>query len=103
MKRVLIAEDEQTIREFIVINLQRSGYETWEAGSGQEALDIYAQQEGRFDVAVLDIMMPGEKDGLAVCRELRQQNPALGYVYDELLKGRAHELLHIHYPLHGQH
>lgn len=89
MKRVLIAEDEQTIREFIVINLQRSGYETWEAGSGQEALDIYAQQEGRFDVAVLDIMMPGEKDGLAVCRELRQQNPALGIV---MLTARTQEM-----------
>ena len=33
--------------------------------------------------------------------KIPQQNPALGYVYDELLKGRAHELLHIHYPLHG--
>ena len=35
--------------------------------------------------------------------KIPQQNPALGYVYDELLKGRAHELLHIHYPLHGHH
>ncbi len=35
--------------------------------------------------------------------KLPQQNPALGYIYDELLKGRAHELLHIHYPLHHQH
>ena len=32
-----------------------------------------------------------------------QQNPALDYVYDVLLQGRAHELLHIHYPLHGHH
>ena len=31
------------------------------------------------------------------------QNPAMKYVYDELMKGRAHELLHIHYPLHGHH
>ena len=35
--------------------------------------------------------------------KIPQQNPALGYVYDELLKGRAHDLLHIHYPLHGHH
>ena len=35
--------------------------------------------------------------------KIPQQNPALEYVYDELLKGRAHELLHIHYPLHGHH
>ena len=39
----------------------------------------------------------------ACALKLPQQNPALGYVYDDLLKGRAHELLHIHYPLHGQH
>ena len=35
--------------------------------------------------------------------KLPQQNPDLTYVYDELLKGRAHDLLHIHYPAHGQH
>jgi len=35
--------------------------------------------------------------------KIPQQNPDLGYVYDELLKGRAHDLLHIHYPLHGTH
>ena len=35
--------------------------------------------------------------------KIPQQNPALDYVYDELMKGRAHELLHIHYPLHGDH
>ena len=35
--------------------------------------------------------------------KIPQQNPALQYVYDELMQGRAHELLHIHYPLHGDH
>ena len=35
--------------------------------------------------------------------KIPQQNPALQYIYDELMKGRAHELLHIHYPLHGDH
>ena len=35
--------------------------------------------------------------------KIPQQNPDLKYVYDELMKGRAHELLHIHYPLHGDH
>lgn len=88
MKKVLIAEDEQAIREFIVINLQRAGYETREAGNGQEALDLYAREKD-FDVAVLDIMMPGDKDGLAVCRELRQQNPSLGIV---MLTARTQEM-----------
>ena len=35
--------------------------------------------------------------------KIPQQNPALKYVYDVLMNGRAHELLHIHYPLHGDH
>ena len=39
----------------------------------------------------------------ACALRIPQQNPDLGYVYDTLLQGRAHELLHIHYPAHGQH
>ena len=39
----------------------------------------------------------------ACALRIPQQNPDLGYVYDNLLQGRAHELLHIHYPTHGQH
>ena len=39
MKKVLILEDEENIRSFVVINLQRAGYEAIEAGTGQEALD----------------------------------------------------------------
>lgn len=89
MKKILIAEDEQAIREFIVINLNRAGYQTMEAGNGQEALDLYAQENGDFDVAILDIMMPGEKDGFAVCRELRQQNPAIGII---MLTARTQEM-----------
>lgn len=89
MKRILVAEDEQTIREFIVINLERAGYETYEASSGDEALAIYEKEEGNFDMAVLDIMMPGKLDGLAVCRELRRQNKSIGII---LLTARTQEM-----------
>ena len=71
MKKILVAEDEQNIREFVVINLKRAGYDCVEAASGEEALRVYEQAGGDFDVAVLDIMMPGSLDGLAVCKELR--------------------------------
>ena len=40
MKKILVAEDEQAIREFVVINLRRAGYDTLEAGTGEEALEI---------------------------------------------------------------
>ena len=64
MKKVLVAEDEQNIREFVVINLERAGYEVTEAESGDQALELYGRG-GDFHVVILDIMMPGEKDGLA--------------------------------------
>ena len=80
MKKILVAEDEQNIREFVVINLKRAGYDCVEAASGEEALRVYEQAGGDFDVAVLDIMMPGSLDGLAVCKELRQKNATIGII-----------------------
>ena len=59
MKKILVCEDEQVIREFVVINLKRAGYEAYEAENGEQALEIYEREGGDFDVAVLDIMMPG--------------------------------------------
>ena len=80
MKRILVAEDEQNIREFVVINLMRFGYETVEASNGEEALRLYEECGGDIDVAILDIMMPGSMDGLAVCRELRQRSESIGII-----------------------
>ena len=68
MKKVLVAEDEESIREFIVINLTRSGYNVEQAENGAVALEKFSQDETGFDVAILDIMMP-ELDGLSVCKE----------------------------------
>ena len=80
MKRILVAEDEQNIREFVVINLKRAGYETVEAENGDRALALYEEYGGEFDVAVLDIMMPGKLDGLALCKELRERNSSIGII-----------------------
>ena len=65
MKKILVAEDEQAIREFVVINLRRAGYDTYEAETGDKALEIYERENGDIDVAVLDIMMPGNNDGFS--------------------------------------
>ena len=43
MRKILVAEDEQNIREFVVINLKRAGYEAVEAANGEEALRLYEQ------------------------------------------------------------
>ncbi|XOQ43319.1 MAG: DNA-binding response regulator, OmpR family, contains REC and winged-helix (wHTH) domain [Clostridium sp.] len=80
MKTILVAEDEQAIREFVVINLERAGYETREAATGEEALQIYEREGDAIDIAVLDIMMPGQLDGLAVCKELRRRSGSIGII-----------------------
>ena len=64
MKKVLVAEDEESIREFIVINLTRGGYTVEQADNGVTALQKFREDEQGFDVAILDIMMP-ELDGLS--------------------------------------
>lgn len=79
MKKVLVAEDEESIREFIVINLTRSGYNVEQAENGLVALQKFKQDEASFDVAILDIMMP-EIDGLTVCKELRKASSDLGII-----------------------
>ena len=79
MKKALIAEDEASIREFIVINLKRSGYDVVEAENGEEAINKYEEENGNIDVAVLDIMMP-LKDGLEVCKYLRAKSSKIGII-----------------------
>ncbi|MGN0526000.1 MAG: response regulator transcription factor [Acutalibacteraceae bacterium] len=79
MKKVLIAEDESAIREIISITLKRAGYDVIEAEDGQQALDLYAEHNGDFDVVLLDIMMPNV-DGLEVCKRLRQQSSTVGII-----------------------
>ena len=79
MKKILIVEDEAAIREFEAINLKRVGYDTTEAGSGEEALEIYDSDLDGFDIALLDISMPG-MDGFALCKELRKRSETLGII-----------------------
>ncbi len=88
MRKLLLVEDEVAIREFEAINLQRAGYTTVEAGSGEEALEIYDSDSGSFDIALLDISMPG-MDGFALCKELRRRSPSLGII---MLTARTQEM-----------
>lgn len=88
MKRILVAEDESAIREFVVINLKRSGYEVIEAENGKEAVEKYNQCGGDIDIALLDIMMP-EMDGLEVCKYLRQKSSTVGII---MLTAKSQEM-----------
>ncbi|MGN0453142.1 MAG: response regulator transcription factor, partial [Ruminococcus sp.] len=88
MKKILVCEDEAAIRDFVVINLRRAGYEVVEADCGEAGLQKYEEQGGDFDVAILDIMMPG-MDGLQVCKELRNKNGSIGII---MLSARTQEM-----------
>ncbi len=86
MKRILICEDERSIREMLAINLSRRGFAVFEAASGEEALRIY-DNTPNLDVALLDVMLP-QMDGFTVCRELRKRNANMGIV---MLTARSQE------------
>lgn len=87
MKKVLILEDEENIRSFVVINLQRAGYVTVEAGTGAEALERLREHPD-VDVAVLDIMLP-DIDGFEVCRRIRATSKRIGII---MLTARTQEM-----------
>jgi len=70
--KVLVVEDEPSIRKFITINLVRNGFSVMEAESGESALEILNNFTPR--VIVLDIMLPG-MDGFEFCRRVRQEMP----------------------------
>ena len=72
-KRILVCEDEDAIREFVVINLRRAGYDVVDVPNGEEALRVYGENKGEFGLALLDIMMP-EVDGYHVLKKLRENN-----------------------------
>ena len=87
MKKVLILEDEVSIRSFVVINLKRAGYEVVEAGTGEEALELLKTNPD-VGVAILDIMLPGI-DGFEVCRSIRPTDKKIGII---MLTARRQEM-----------
>ncbi len=86
-RKILVLEDEPNIRSFIVIHLKRVGYETIEAGTGQEALE-QVRHNPDISVALLDVMLP-DTDGFEVCRTIRAGNKRIGII---MLTARTQEM-----------
>lgn len=78
VKKILVLEDENAIRSFVVINLRRSGYDPLEAATGEEALKLLEENED-ICVALLDVMLP-DIDGFEVCRRIRASGSRMGII-----------------------
>ncbi len=77
MKNILIVDDEPDIREILRYNLEKEGFNITEAVNGDDALDKVSKD---LDLAILDIMMPGN-DGYEVCRKIREQGNTVPIVF----------------------
>ena len=88
--RVLVAEDEVPVREFVVRALQHAGHEVVAAADGLEAVERLS--EATFDVLVTDIRMPG-MDGIALALKTAKDYPAMPVV---LMSGYATERQRAH-------
>lgn len=77
MSRILLVEDEENIRMFTKINLEREGFEVLESESGEKGVEIALKYNP--DVVILDIMLPGI-DGFEVCKILREKLPKIGII-----------------------
>ncbi len=74
MSRILVVDDEELVRTLTVQVLERAGYEVVGAGDAQLALDLL--EEGRFDLVLSDVVMPG-LSGVELLNELRDTQPDL--------------------------
>ncbi|MGO4370467.1 response regulator transcription factor [Paenibacillus sp. 2TAB19] len=89
--RILLLEDEESIRGFVRINLKRNEMEVTEAETGEAALEL-ARTEGPFDIALLDVMLP-TISGFEVCEQLRANYPRMGII---MLTAKSQEEDKIH-------
>ena len=77
MKKILIVEDEDSIRGFLKINLKRNGFEVLETDNGEEGLEILESEDPVL--IILDVMLPGI-DGFEVCKRAREKKDNIGII-----------------------
>ncbi len=85
MHKILVVEDELSIRSFVSLNLKKKGYLVPEAETGEETLRLFYRES--FDIILFDLMLPGV-DGFEVCQEIRKINQTVGII---MLTARTQE------------
>jgi two-component system, OmpR family, alkaline phosphatase synthesis response regulator PhoP len=76
--RILLVEDEESLRKIIALNLEIEGYEVVWTDDGRKALELADQQH--FDLLILDIMLPN-LSGYDICENVRLQNSQVGIIF----------------------
>lgn len=84
MHKILVVEDENTLRHFLCLRLQENGYQVHEAADGQTAIGLITKE--RFDVALVDLRLADDVDGLEIMRHLRHHDPQTSVI---VLTGNA--------------
>lgn len=87
LKKILVAEDEGSIRDFITLNLAQAGYSVCEAKNGAEAVELFEKEKDSIDIVLLDVMMPF-MNGIEVCRHIREKSQNVGVIF---LSAKAQE------------
>lgn len=77
MRKILIVEDEESIRGFLKINLKRNGYEVIEVDNGEDGIKIAINEKPA--IVILDVMLPGI-DGFNVCKRIREEEKNIGII-----------------------
>ena len=77
MRKILIVEDEESIRGFLRINLRRNGYEVIEVDNGEDGIKIAKNEKPA--IVILDVMLPGI-DGFNVCKRIREEEKNIGII-----------------------
>lgn len=83
---VLVIEDEDSIRKFVTINLERSNFIVRQADNAEDGIEIARNED--IDIVILDIMLPG-MDGFEACKILRDEFPSLGII---MLTAKAQDI-----------
>ena len=79
MEKVLVADDEQSMREFLEYLLEKEGYEVETAGDGREALEIL-RRDSNFDLVISDLRME-DVDGLQLLEQIRSLDADLPFIF----------------------
>lgn len=78
---ILLVEDEQPIRALVVDALELAGFDVFEAGTGDRAVDLIEAPPKEFTLLITDIDLPGDRNGLAVGGLMRRRHPTLPIIY----------------------